>query len=162
MRFQGLPCISTVEYGFSPGLGDPVFPYHTGFDIFAWMNRFGDPEWKYHVVSAKLMSLTAEYTTESSVINMGVRDYSRAMQNWLRRMCEVGKCSPKVDLTGLLDTVDRLDRASQRFDKHRVSWNTPIGMERFSAASVPLAQYTERINSHSEQALYRSRAKLLL
>ncbi|KAJ6781019.1 hypothetical protein PWT90_04921 [Aphanocladium album] len=116
VRFQGLPCVSTVDIGFSPGIGDPVFPYHTGFDNFAWMERFGDPGWKHHVASAKLMNLIAAYLIESPVINMSAHDYSTAMQGWLEIMCEHADCSPEVDLTELKAAVERLARAAGLFD----------------------------------------------
>ncbi|XWX00326.1 hypothetical protein V2A60_008346 [Cordyceps javanica] len=118
VRFQGLPCISTVDIGFAPGLGDAVFPYHSGFDSFAWMDRFGDPGWKHHVASAQLMNLMAAYMIESPVVNMSARDYSKTIQMWLDLMCELGKCFPEVDLTDLLATAARFARATERFDEY--------------------------------------------
>ncbi|EGX89669.1 glutamate carboxypeptidase [Cordyceps militaris CM01] len=116
VRFQGLPCVSTVDIGFAPGLGDAVFPYHTGFDGFAWMDRFGDPGWKHHVASAKLMSLMAAHLVESPVVHMSAHDYAKAIQMWLHRMCELGKCSPEVDLSELMATAARFARAAVRFE----------------------------------------------
>ncbi|KAM3479483.1 hypothetical protein MY5147_001678 [Beauveria neobassiana] len=118
VRFQGLPCIATVDIGFSPGLGDAVFSYHTGFDNFAWMDRFGDPGWKQHVASAKLMNLIAAYMIESPVINMSARDYSDEIQTWLDLVRELGKRSSEVDLSGLMAVVERFARATALFDRY--------------------------------------------
>lgn len=116
VRFQGLPCVSTVDLGFSPAVGEAVFPYHTGFDNYAWMERFGDPGWKQHVASAKLLSLIAASMVESPVVNMSAQDYAKAMQMWLDLMCELGKCSPEVDLSELRAVVARFARAAEQFD----------------------------------------------
>ncbi|KAJ4148458.1 hypothetical protein LMH87_002925 [Akanthomyces muscarius] len=118
VRFQGLPCVATVDFGFSPGVGDPVFPYHTGFDSYEWMERFGDPGWKHHVASAKLMNLIAASMIESPVINMSAQDYAKAMRMWLDLMCRLEKCSPMVDLSELDAVVSRFARATELFDSH--------------------------------------------
>ncbi|OAQ99176.1 hypothetical protein LLEC1_01742 [Akanthomyces lecanii] len=118
VRFQGLPCVATMDFGFSPGLGDAVFPYHTGFDSYEWMERFGDPGWKHHVASAKLMNLIAASMIESPVINMSAQDYAKAIRMWLDLMCGLKKCSPLVDLSELDAAVSRFARATELFDRH--------------------------------------------
>ncbi|TGJ86277.1 hypothetical protein E0Z10_g2481 [Xylaria hypoxylon] len=115
-RFMSIPCVSTVDFGFSPAVGEPVFPYHTGFDNFEWMDRFGDPGWKYHVTSAKLWSLMAAHLAEPSVLNMSVTDYALAFQGWLEEFKTRDLWSPEVDLKVMIDLVERLSRAANRFD----------------------------------------------
>lgn len=115
-RFMSIPCVSTVDFGFSPAVGEPAFPYHTGFDNFEWMDRFGDPGWKYHITSAKLWSLMAAHLVEPEVLNMSVTDYALAFQGWLEQLKELDLLSLNVDLTVMTDSIKRLLRAANRFD----------------------------------------------
>lgn len=125
VRFQGLPCVSTVDFGFSPGLGDPVFPYHTGFDSFEWMDQLGDPEWKYHVTSAKLWSLMAAHLTESRVLDMSVSDYASALRYWIDELHSENIEALKIDLRVLVVAGHRLSQATRRFDSYAESLKAP-------------------------------------
>ncbi|KAL7917465.1 hypothetical protein ACQKWADRAFT_325719 [Trichoderma austrokoningii] len=118
IAFQGTPCISTVDFSFSQGMGDGAFPYHSGFDTFEWMDQIGDPGWKYHVTSAKIWSIMAAYLTESAVLNMSVADYASALQKWMDELCSNRLCSSEVDLTVMITAVQRLTRAAKRFDSY--------------------------------------------
>ncbi|KAF2970805.1 hypothetical protein GQX73_g2830 [Xylaria multiplex] len=115
-RFISIPCVSTVDFGFSPAVGEPVFPYHTGFDNFEWMDQFGDPGWNYHITSTKIWSLMAAHLAEPLVLDMRATDYALAFQGWLEEFKEQGLWSPDVNLTVMIDTIERLSRAARRFD----------------------------------------------
>lgn len=117
-RFMSIPCVSTLDFGFSPALGEPPFPYHTGFDSFEWMDQIGDPGWKYHITSAKIWSLMAAHLIEPGVLNMSVTDYSLAFHEWLGELPDRGLWSSKVDLTVMTDAVERLSRAATHFDSY--------------------------------------------
>ncbi|KAM0514502.1 hypothetical protein ACHAPE_006797 [Trichoderma viride] len=127
ISFQGIPCVSSVDFSFSQGIEDGAFPYHTGFDSFEWMDQVGDPGWKYHITSAKIWSIMAAYLTESAVLNTSVGDYASALQKWMDELCGSHLCSSEVDLAVMIDAVQRLARAAKRFDSYaeslRVSWN---------------------------------------
>jgi N-acetylated-alpha-linked acidic dipeptidase len=115
-RFIHLSCVSTLDFGFTPALGEPVFPYHTGFDNFEWMDQVGDPGWEYHVTSAKMWSLMTAHLVEPGVLNMNVTDYPLAFQEWLEELKDRDLWSPKVDLTVMIDAIQRLFRAANRFE----------------------------------------------
>ncbi len=42
-RFMSIPCVSTVDFGFSPALGEPAFPTIPALSSFEWMDQVGDP-----------------------------------------------------------------------------------------------------------------------
>ncbi|KAI0388393.1 hypothetical protein F5Y17DRAFT_474944 [Xylariaceae sp. FL0594] len=126
IRFQGLACISTSDFGFVPGLGDGVFPYHTGFDTFDWMDRVGDPEWKHHITTAKLWSLMIANLVQSEVLDMSVTDYAVAIQGWVDEMTRNNKWSSRVDLSPLLSAVRRLEHAATLFDAYADSLRKPF------------------------------------
>ncbi|KAI1313242.1 hypothetical protein F5Y03DRAFT_338501 [Xylaria venustula] len=121
IRFQGVPCIATVDFGFVPGLGigHGVFPYHTGFDNLEWMDRVGDPEWKYHVTSAKIWSLMTAHLAQSQVLDMSVTDYAVALQDWVNEVDKVW--SSRIDLSPLYKAIQRLAGNASIFDAHAES-----------------------------------------
>lgn len=127
ISFQGVPCVSTVDFSFSQGIEGGAFPYHSGFDNFEWMDQVGDPGWKYHITSAKIWSIMAAYLTESAVLNTSVTDYASALQQWMDELCSSNLCSSEVDLKVMNSAVQRLTRAAKRFDSYaeslRVSQN---------------------------------------
>ena len=118
IRFQGLLCASTVDFGFSQGLGDSVFPYHSGLDTFEWMSRFGDPGWLYHLTSAKLWLAMAAHLSEGSLLDMQATDYAGALENWVGKLFVDQSWSKWCDPTRLHDAVARLSDASRRFDEY--------------------------------------------
>lgn len=124
-RFMSIPCVSTVDFGFSPALGEPAFPYHTGFDSFEWMDQVGDPGWKHHVTSAQIWSLMVAHLIEPGVLNMSVTDYAGAFQRWLEELGDPKSWRSEVDLTVMIDAVKRLARAANRFDNYTGSLREP-------------------------------------
>ncbi|KAJ2985518.1 hypothetical protein NUW58_g5486 [Xylaria curta] len=125
IRFQGLPCVATVDFGFMPGLGveSGVFPYHTGFDTFDWMDRVGDPEWKYHITSAKIWSLMTARLAQSQVLDMSVTDYAIAIRNWVDDLDQMWPS--RINLSALYNAIERLARAASVFDAHAESLRAP-------------------------------------
>ncbi|PON23319.1 PA domain-containing protein [Trichoderma gamsii] len=121
ISFQGISCVSAVDFSFSQGIGDGAFPYHTGFDSFEWMDQVGDPGWKYHITSAKIWSIMAAYLTESAVLKTSVADYASALQKWMDELCSSNLCSPEVDLAVMISAVKRLAQAAKRFDSYAES-----------------------------------------
>ncbi|KAJ5552950.1 PA domain-containing protein, partial [Penicillium frequentans] len=120
IRFQGLVCAPTVDFGFSQGLGDNVFPYHSGFDTFQWMDQFGDPGWAYHLTSTKLWSLMVAHLSESPILDMKATDYAMALEIWVKDLFMDQSWSEQCDPESLYSAVARLGQAAKRFD-HEVA-----------------------------------------
>ncbi|KAH0543577.1 hypothetical protein FGG08_002138 [Glutinoglossum americanum] len=81
--FAGIPC---VDMGFSVGPESAVYHYHSNYDSFDWMDKFGDPGWRYHVTVAKLWSLLAAKLVESPLIQFNVTDYAVGLGRYLRSL----------------------------------------------------------------------------
>jgi N-acetylated-alpha-linked acidic dipeptidase len=53
--FQDLAGIPSVDFGFGKtGPLDPIYHYHSNYDSYGWMVRFGDPTFEYHITAAKV------------------------------------------------------------------------------------------------------------
>ncbi|OKL59530.1 hypothetical protein UA08_05426 [Talaromyces atroroseus] len=81
--FQEFAGVPSVSFGFSGGKSDPVYHYHSNYDSFDWMRRFGDPGWHYHVTTAKLFSLLGAYFSEKPILGFNATDYATHLQQYV-------------------------------------------------------------------------------
>jgi N-acetylated-alpha-linked acidic dipeptidase len=51
--FQDFAGVPSIDMGFSAAPGSPVYQYHSNYDDYYWMEKYGDPGWHYHVAAAK-------------------------------------------------------------------------------------------------------------
>ena len=124
--FAGIPC---VDMSFAPHAEDPIYHYHSNYDSFDWMERYGDPGWHYHVTIAKIWALFAARLVETPVIRFNVTDYSTALKRYLkdaRDQIDKGALmkddphysSSAESLKNLDHALDHLNRACSGFDVH--------------------------------------------
>lgn len=62
---------------------DPVYHYHSNYDSFHWMEKFGDPAFDYHVAMTKIWGLIALNLCESPVVQFNVTNYARDLGRYL-------------------------------------------------------------------------------
>ncbi|EOD43785.1 putative glutamate carboxypeptidase protein [Neofusicoccum parvum UCRNP2] len=79
--FAGIPCI---DLGFKPDEKSAVYHYHSNYDSFAWMDRFGDPGFQYHETIAKVFAVLAAKLIESPVIQFNATNYAVGLQRYLK------------------------------------------------------------------------------
>ncbi len=76
--------IPSLSFGFNGKYG----VYHSMYDNFLWMDRFGDPEFLYHAVAARLYGLLAMRLASADVVPLRFGSYGRSLAlhlNELRR-----------------------------------------------------------------------------
>jgi hypothetical protein len=71
VAFQDMAGTSSLDFGFE---GSP-FPYHSVYENFVWMDKFGDPGFQYHVVLAQIMALLILEYAESPVMPFDMTGY---------------------------------------------------------------------------------------
>ena len=54
--------------------------YHSMYDNFAWMDRFGDPQFLYHAVAARFYGLMAMRLAAAEVVPLRFGSYARALR----------------------------------------------------------------------------------
>lgn len=121
--FQGAACVSSLDIGFIPGLGDNPFPYHSGYDTHEWMDQYGDPGWHHHVASARIWSLIAARLTETPILSMKASRYAVMLQKWLDNLVNSSSITD-FDLTALYAAVERFSRAAKKHDTNAASLST--------------------------------------
>ena len=80
--FQHVAGIPAIDMGFKLGKKSPVYQYHSNYDSFTWMERFGDPGFHYHVAITKVWALMAATLIESPVVALNVTDFAEGLLSY--------------------------------------------------------------------------------
>ncbi|KAI5295385.1 hypothetical protein KEM52_001578 [Ascosphaera acerosa] len=81
--FQDYAGIPSLNIGFDRSPNDPVYHYHSNYDSFDWVDKFGDPTWSYHTACAKVLGLMTAYLSENAVIGFSAVDYARGLERYV-------------------------------------------------------------------------------
>ncbi|KAI9790757.1 MAG: hypothetical protein M1835_000785 [Candelina submexicana] len=132
--FQDFVGVPSVDMGFDGGKGSPVYHYHSNYDSFNWMNKFGDPNFHYHIAMAKMWALLAANLAETPVLNFALSSYAEALGSYLKRAKkkandtvsgEAGaqdvNAGYPISFQNLDDAIQRLHNATTEFDLYASS-----------------------------------------
>ncbi|KAI5779989.1 N-acetylated-alpha-linked acidic dipeptidase-like protein [Geopyxis carbonaria] len=127
--FQDFVGIPSIDMGFSAlSKDDPVYHYHSNYDSFHWMEKFGDPTFDYHVAMTKIWGLIALNLSESPVVQFNVTKYATDLGRYLEavsNMLDADYHQPLTDthkfrhaMEHLSHAIKRLSQRAAEFDKH--------------------------------------------
>ncbi|KAJ3190629.1 hypothetical protein HK101_008521 [Irineochytrium annulatum] len=108
--------ISSIDIGFS-GMGDGI--YHSNYDSFRWMEKFGDPGHTYHAVGARVLALMLLRIATGKVLPFDVEEYGRALEEQAA-MIEAavkGAGLEDVKFKGMTDAVRGYSKAARSLAK---------------------------------------------
>jgi len=77
--YAGIPC---TDFGFHSD-GGSVYQYHSNYDSFHWMEKYGDPGFHYHATAAKVWGLLAANLAETPVMLFNATDYAQALGRYV-------------------------------------------------------------------------------
>ena len=128
--FQDFAGIASLDIGFGNGPEDPVYHYHSNYDSFAWMDKYGDASWEYHTTIAKIWALLAAKLSETPILPLSANTYVNGLQYYLSTVEETAKESnitSSFDFTSLKDHLSSLQTAAKSFDKYTASLTAELG-----------------------------------
>jgi N-acetylated-alpha-linked acidic dipeptidase len=125
------------------GFGGDYGVYHSVYDNFYWMTKFGDPEFVYHQAAARYLGLIAFRTATADVAPLRFANYAAAMKedideirvDVIRRARTAPGFEP--DFSALLAAVNQLDAAGRAADAATdaaIAKNDPATSARLSDA----------------------------
>ncbi|EPQ27743.1 uncharacterized protein PFL1_04880 [Pseudozyma flocculosa PF-1] len=93
--------IASTDMGYSARAGgtDPVYMYHSNYDSFYWMDKFGDPGFRRHEAASKVLGLAAIRTAASLFSPIDVKAYAAKLEAYLD---DVDKVARDGDGAGVL------------------------------------------------------------
>ncbi|KNG81740.1 glutamate carboxypeptidase [Aspergillus nomiae NRRL 13137] len=117
MPFQEY-AFSVADFGFSRGPKDAVFPYHSLFDTYSWMEQYGDPGFEHHLATTKIWLQLATSLADEAILPYRVQAYTSVFQDGLESLSSTANLSSHLDLSSLKAVVDDFAKASAAFDAH--------------------------------------------
>jgi N-acetylated-alpha-linked acidic dipeptidase len=114
----------------------PYGVYHSVYDGFFWMNRVGDPGYRYHVLLSRIWGTLALRLADADLLPFdfaACARHLRAFVHDLERAAEKGR----LDLSRLRQGIDDLEAAGRLFDE---------ATARALATGVPSADLARRVN----------------
>ena len=127
--FQDFAGVSSFDIGFERTPYDPVYHYHSNYDSFDWMDRFGDSSWLYHETIAKLWALSAAKLVETPVLSVSAKDYSAGLNTYLQKVKPAAKHLPKgesIDFGPLDRAIAHFEAVSAEFDARAVDLSSKL------------------------------------
>ena len=100
----------TMTAGFE---GDDYYPsiYHSVYDDFYWMDHFGDPGFRYHVLMSQFWGVTALRLANADVLPLDFELYGRNIRTFLDELEKRTPLAAHVDVAPLRAATDEFERA---------------------------------------------------
>ena len=111
--FQDFAGIPSIDMGFGADSKSAVYHYHSNYDSFDWMKKYGDPSFEYHATIAKVWALLAAKLIETPVLQLNATDYALGLQRYVQAVKQSARSSPINK--DLLEIWQPLDEAVSHF-----------------------------------------------
>lgn len=115
LQHLGVPALD-MSFGGDYGV------YHSAYDSFYWMSKFGDPTFAYHVAAAQVWGTIALRLANASVLPFDYTDYGAQMRDFLTETSRTAarrRLADSFDAKALGEAIkDFMDEAA-RADKRR-------------------------------------------
>jgi len=98
--------------------GEGVYPYHSNYDSYYWLDKFGDVGFAKHQAMARLWGLVAVKLAGVEVIPFRVMDYYDLL---CKHIAALRRDHPGLDLGALAAAVESFGGAAQRHDARVVA-----------------------------------------
>lgn len=115
--FAGIPCIDMGFGGGNLGGGknSPIYHYHSNYDSFDWMERFGDPSFQYHATIARIWGLVAANLVETPVLQLNATEYALGLIRYVEAVKQKAKDSDSLAVSDTDDLFAPLTAATAHF-----------------------------------------------
>src|ERR1035437_601256 len=123
LNFVGLPVFDLSFEG-------PYGVYHSMYDDFYWMNHFGDPGYRYHVLMSQLWGVLALRLANADLLPFDFANYASNIRDFVHDLAK-DKDLGQLDLNPMLDGIDRFAAAGTRLNQ---SLARAVAVGTFSAA----------------------------
>jgi N-acetylated-alpha-linked acidic dipeptidase len=104
------------------GFGGESGTYHSQYDDFAWMSRFGDPDFAYHAAAARIGAAMVLRLANADVLPYDYVEFARTMQRYVAPIERVlslkGWSGPTIELRS---AIGRMEREAASFASARDS-----------------------------------------
>ncbi|OQE39136.1 hypothetical protein PENCOP_c007G06598 [Penicillium coprophilum] len=128
--FQDFAGVASLDFGFGRGKNDPVYHYHSNYDSFAWMEKYGDKDFLYHQACTKLWALAAAQLVESPLLALNATDYSLGLGSYLDHIKPAADNLPEkthFDFAPLDSAILEFQESAKAFDARAADLKSHLG-----------------------------------
>lgn len=108
--------IASMDFGFHGDYG----VYHSNYDSFHWMEKFGDPTFEYHATLVRIWGLIALHLADDTVLPIYPGDYSAYIQSYITEL-EKSSATSIESLGALRKASHKLAKTTRRFERRRAN-----------------------------------------
>ncbi|KAI9762141.1 MAG: Inositol-pentakisphosphate 2-kinase [Chaenotheca gracillima] len=133
VAFQDIAGTASIDIQFQ----GPGFPYHSCYDNFEWMSKFGDPTFSYHKTLAQVWALLILEMADQPLVPFDFEEYATAVQGYVTDLEKVAQdavanskeLTKGLDLKPLKKAADRFSSNAAIFQKYSSDWEERISIE---------------------------------
>ena len=96
-----------------PGFTGPYGVYHSAYDDFYWMNRFGDPGYRYHRLLTQFWGVLALRLANAEVLPLDFVTYAQNIREFVQEIEKKKKVRRQIDLKHLFQRVTEWEQAAR-------------------------------------------------
>jgi N-acetylated-alpha-linked acidic dipeptidase len=98
------------------GFGGPYGVYHSQYDSYAWMERFGDPNFTSHAAAARVGAAMLLRLANADVVPYDYEEFARTMRGYLPMMeAAARRAGWEMSVQPLGDAIGRMQQAAAEF-----------------------------------------------
>ncbi|KAI0113800.1 Zn-dependent exopeptidase [Hypoxylon sp. NC0597] len=133
--------------------GTSVYPYHSNYDSYYWVEKFGDPGFKKHLAMARLFGLLTVKLAGIPVLPFRASDYADALKRHTRSL-------RNKDITGLI--LEPLETSVSKFEATVKAFDLSAHKEELDISHQPRSQAkrTNKIYMKLERSFLREKGGL--
>ncbi|KAK4521357.1 uncharacterized protein ATC70_011972 [Mucor velutinosus] len=134
--------IASVNFAFRGDYG----VYHSNYDSFRWMEKYGDPGFYYHQALVKLWGLLALRLSDSPVLPLYLNDYSAEIAKYTAEITDLA--APQT-FPELKVAVNNLQSVTGDFEEYRQGIEKLISQyESLDDIPLKLSKDMKKVNDH--------------
>ncbi|OKL63556.1 hypothetical protein UA08_01296 [Talaromyces atroroseus] len=135
VAFQDMAGTSSIDFGF----GGESFPYHSCYENFEWMVKFGDPNFHYHKMLGELWGLILLELADSPILPFDMEAYAADFTGYVENLQAYAQTkgvplkttareelTENVDLQPLHDAADTFKKNAALFQSWEQLWYNSI------------------------------------
>ncbi len=126
LNFLGIPTVGLTFVG-------PYGVYHSMYDDFYWMNRFGDPGYRYHALISQLWGVMALRLANAEILPFDFASYGANIRKFILSLDAATHITGRIDLVALQDRVSAFEAAGREVNE---SASRAIASGRLDATSA--------------------------
>lgn len=101
------------------GFGGPYGVYHSHYDTYAWMSRFGDPDFTRHAAAARVGAAMLLRLANADVVPYDYVEFARTMRRNADPLDRALRERGLGDASALLGAIERMEGAAVEFTRVR-------------------------------------------